>query len=138
MRQSLPKLPLSGLALGLLLAACGTVQDQCIRLATPEIQPLNRKIAAVEATLQRGYALDEVEVREWRWVVCGPGQPGAPGQPPGPPEMCFEEVPRIEIRRREVDLAAERRALAALQSDRRRMEATAAPAIAACKAKYPQ
>ncbi len=133
MRQTLPSL-----AVALLLGACGTVQDQCIRLATPEIQPLNRQIAATEATLQRGYALDEIEVREWRWVVCGPGQPGAPGQPPVPPEMCFEEVSRIEIRRRDVDLAAERRTLAGLQADRRRMEAAAAPAIAACKAKYPQ
>lgn len=132
MRQVLPSL-----VVVLLVSACGTVQEQCIRLATPEVQPLNRQIAAVEGTLQRGYALDEIEVREWRWVVCGPGRPGAPGQPPGPPEMCFEEVPRIEIRRREVDLTAERRKLAGLQSERRRLEAAAAPAIAACKAKYP-
>jgi len=129
MRQNLPLL-----ALVLFVAGCGTVQDQCIRLATPEIQPLNRQIASVQATLQRGYALDEVEVKEWRWVRCD----GGLATPPGPPEMCFEEVSRIEIRRRAVDLAEERRRLAALQADRARMEAAAAPAIAACKAKYPQ
>lgn len=129
MRQNVPLL-----ALALFVSACGTVQEQCIRLATPEIQPLNRQIASVQATVQRGYALDEIEVKEWRWVRCDAG----PAMPPGPPEMCFEEVSRIEIRRRGVDLAAERLRLATLLADRRRMESAAAPAIAACKAKYPQ
>ncbi len=119
------------LPLVLLLGGCLSVQQDCIRLATPEIQPLNRQIAAAQASLQRGYALDEIERKEWRWVPCGSGLPGAP------PEMCFEEVTWIEIRRRTIDPATERRRLDGLLAERRVMEQAAAPAIAACKAKYP-
>jgi hypothetical protein len=117
--------------LPLLLGACMPAQQDCIRLATPEIQPVNRQITAAQANLQRGYALDEIERREWRWVRCGSGLPGEP------PEMCFEEVTWIEIRRRAIDPAAERTRLNALLAERRVMERAAAPAIAACKAKYP-
>jgi hypothetical protein len=107
-----------------------SAQQDCIRLATPEIQPLNRQIAAAQANLQRGYALDEVERREWRWVRCDSGVPGEP------PEMCFEEVTWIELRRRAIDAAAERRRLNGVLAERQAMERAAAPAIAACKAKY--
>jgi hypothetical protein len=119
------------LAVVLLLGACMSAQQDCIRLATPEIQPLNRQIVAAQASLQRGYALDEVERSEWRWVRCDSGVPGEP------PEMCFEEVTWIEIRRRAIDAASERRRLDGLLAERQAMERTAVAAIAACKAKYP-
>lgn len=117
--------------LSLLLGACMSAQQDCIRLATPEIQPLNRQIAVAQASLQRGYALDAVERSEWRWVRCDAGQPGKP------PEMCFEDVTWTEIRRRAIDPDAERVRLNGLLSERAMLERAAAPAISACKAKYP-
>jgi len=133
MRKILP-----ALTLALLVTACGTLQEQCIRLEARELYLLDRRIAETEATLQRGYALVEVEEREWRWVVCGPGRPGAPGQPAEPPELCWEEVSRFVIRPKAVDLDEERRRLATMQASRRTVERANAPAIAACKAKYPE
>lgn len=126
------------LAVVVLVAACGSLQEQCIRLEARELYLLDRRIADTEATLQRGYALVEVEEREWRWVVCGPGRPGAPGQPAEPPELCWEEVSRFVIRPKAVDLDEERSKLAAMQASRRTVERANAPAIAACKAKYPE
>jgi len=133
MRQTL-----SALSLALLVTACGTLQEQCIRLEARDLFLLDRQIAETEATLQRGYALVEVEEREWRWVICGPGKPGAPGQPAEPPERCWEEVSRFVVRPKAVNLDDERRKLAAMQVSRRTVERDSAPAIAACKAKYPE
>lgn len=133
MRAGLP-----ALALALLVAACGTLQEQCLRLEARELYLLDRQIAETQATLQRGYALEEVEEREWRWVICGPGRPGAPGQPPEPPERCWEEVSRFVVRPKAVNMADERRKLASLQGSRRQVELANAPGIAACKAKYPE
>lgn len=130
-----------GSALGmmlLLLAGCDSLQDQCIRLNARDLFLHDRQIAEAQANLQRGYALEEVEEREWRWVRCGPATPGGPGQPPEPPEMCWEEVSHFLVRPRPIDMAAERQRLAGLQAARAGLERAAAPALAECRARYPQ
>lgn len=120
-----------------LLSACGTPQEQCIRLGTRDLIVLDRLIADSRATLHRGYALQEVEVDNWVWVTCGP-PPMVNGQAVGPPERCFENVPRLEVRPRAVNLAEERAKLAGMEDRHRDLARAAQPVVAACQAKYPQ
>lgn len=120
-----------------LLAACGTPQEQCIRLGTRDLIVLDRLIGETRATLARGYALEEVEVDNWVWVICGP-PPMVNGQAVGPAERCFENVPRLELRPRAVNLAEERAKLASMEDKRRDLARAAQPVIAQCKAKYPE
>ncbi|GGE08054.1 hypothetical protein SAMN05421774_102523 [Gemmobacter megaterium] len=124
------------LVLGL-LAACGTPQEQCIRMGARDLHVMDRLIAESRATLQRGYAIEETEVDNWVWVVCGP-PPMVNGQVAGPPRRCFENVPRIERRPKAVNLVEERAKLASMEAKRRQLAQEAAPVIAACKAKYPE
>ncbi|WP_028031449.1 hypothetical protein [Gemmobacter nectariphilus] len=125
------------LALLGLLAACGTPQEQCIRLGARDLFVMNRLIDETRANIARGYALEEVEVDNWTWVRCGP-PPMVDGKPAGPPEMCFENVPRIEVRPKAINLTEERAKLTSMEAKQRELERAAAPVIAECKAKYPE
>lgn len=112
------------------LAACGTPQEQCIRIESRELIVLDRLIAETRANLARGYALENVTRQELVWMRCD--------VPPGaPPRMCHEFVPVERQEPRAIDPTAERRKLAGLESKRREVETTLAPKIAACKARYP-
>ncbi len=114
------------------LAACGTPQEQCIGAATRDLRTLDRLIAEQRATLARGYGYESREVVRHRWQRCDDWIPGTP------PRMCFE--PEWETGRRPVaiDPAAEHRKLDGPLARRAALGAAAAPAIAACRAKYPE
>lgn len=130
-----PVMPI--LATLVLVAACGTPQEQCIRQGTRNIQVLDRLIAESRATLDRGYAIEQVQVDNWVWVVCGPPRM-VEGKPVGGPERCFRNVPEMQSRPVGVNLNDERAKLASMEAKRRELDRAAAPLVADCKARFPQ
>lgn len=122
------------LSLGLLglLAACGTPQEQCIRLQSRDLIVVDRLIAESRSTLARGYAVEEVETYTWQWRPCDYGRRR------GAPDMCMTEVPHLTTRAVAVDLNAERAKLASLETKRKELARAAEPAIRSCKAQYPE
>jgi hypothetical protein len=124
------------------LAACGTPQEQCIGTATRELRTVDRLIAETKGNLSRGYSYETEEITRTEWVICDyvqdpPATPG--GALPKPrPRYCFDDVTDTVRREVPIDPALERRRLAGLEDKRRDLNRQAAPAIAACKAKYPE
>lgn len=127
----------------LLLAACGTPQEQCINRQTRDARVLERLIAESEANLRRGYALEEVVVYRDRWVQCpvvtlpAPAD-GSPPPPAPPPRLCLDEVRETETRPKAIDLGAEAQKLGTMKEKRAALLRAAQPAIAQCKAQFPQ
>ena len=126
---------LGGMAL---LAACGTPQEQCIAGVTRDIRVLDRLIAESEANLQRGYALREVVIPDSRYVLCHPGRPAAAGQPAIAPQYCWRDFDRTVTRPAAINLADERVKLAEMKKKQAQLSRAAAPAIAQCRALYPE
>lgn len=127
----------------LVLTACGTPQEQCIGRESREVRILDRLITETQGNLDRGYALEKVETTRDRWVLCAPPpQPppveGAPPPEPPKPQMCLDEVTETEIRPKAINLVTEAETLAALKAKRAAMAKALAPAIASCKAAYPE
>lgn len=117
----------------LLLAACGTQQEICIRNATREIRTLDRLIAEAESNLARGYAYEEREVVHHEWRLCddyiGPHRPR---------RMCFEPVFHTVRRPVAIDPAAETRKLEGLKARRAALMRPVSARIDACRATYPE
>lgn len=118
-----------------LLAACGTPQEQCINRATVEVRKLDRMIGETEGNLARGYAYEEREVIHHEWLPCL--QPGPPGQPPMR-TMCFEPVEDTIRREVPIDPAAEARKLAGLKAKRADLAKEAQAQILICRKTYPE
>jgi hypothetical protein len=142
----MPRLPtvpgrLSVLALCVVLAGCGTPQERCISSVTRDLRIVDRLIAESQTNLARGYALVNQTVYVTTWDYCtGPVlmQPNLGGPPvliPG--QMCLDDEARTVRRPVAIDPAAEKRKLAGLQDQRRKLAARAEPAIAQCRAIYP-
>lgn len=127
----------------LLLAACGTPQERCIARETRDIRVLDRLIAESEGNLKRGYALEEVVVYRDRWVPCPvrvlpPPAEGQPAPPPPPPQLCLDEVRETETRPKAIDLRAEAQKLASMREKRSDLTRAVQPAIAQCRAEFPE
>jgi hypothetical protein len=128
-------------ALCLVLAGCGTPQERCIASVTRDLRIVDRLIADSQANLARGYALVNQTVYVTTWDYCsGPVlvQPNVGGPPvliPG--QMCLDDQARTVRRPVAIDPAAEKRKLAGLQDQRKKLVARAEPAIAQCQASYP-
>lgn len=127
----------------LLLAACGTPQEQCIARETRDLRILDRLIAETEGNLKRGYALEEVTVYRDRWVSCPrpfpvPVADGQTPPPPAPPQLCLDEVAETETRPKAIDLRAEAQKLKSMQEKRVTLERAARSSIAQCQALYPE
>lgn len=120
-----------------LLAACATPLQQCIRPYTSELRQLDALIAEARANLARGYGYREDRVTDWDYEPCYWGRPGGPGGIRSS-AMCWEPYERTVRTAVAIDPAAEERKLAALTSRRTALSERAAPAIAACKAQYPE
>jgi len=120
-----------------LLAACGTPQEQCISGVTRDQRVVERLITTSEANLARGYALEDVTVWRTEWVECGPLRTDKNGKTL-PPRMCLDEVPETRTQPKAIDLEAEARTLRQLKVKRDQLARNAAPAIAACRAQYPE
>lgn len=131
------------LVIFLLLAACGTPQERCISRETRDVRVLDRLIVESEGNLKRGYALEEVVVYRDRWVRCPVSPPPAPVEgteppPAPPPQLCLDEVRETETRPKSIDLKAEANKLASMRAKRAALIRAAAPAIAQCKAQFPE
>lgn len=128
------------IALGalVLLVGCGTPQERCINSATRDLRIVNRLIANTETNLKRGYALEEVEVTRWRWVVCKRAVAATPTTPAQPAQMCFRDYDYTVTRPKAINLADERQKLAELQKKRRELNKEASKVIAQCKVIHPE
>jgi len=132
---------LSAMCLCLMLAGCGTPQERCISSVTRDLRVVDRLIAESQANLARGYAVVNQTVYVPVWEYCTPPvlvRPKDGSQPvlvPG--RMCLDDEPRTVRRPVAIDPAAEKRKLAGLQDQRRKLVARAEPAIAQCRASYP-
>ncbi|MDT8857066.1 hypothetical protein RNZ50_18920 [Paracoccaceae bacterium Fryx2] len=125
------------LSLPLALAACGTPQQNCIAGQTRDLRVVDRLIVETQQNLSRGYALEEVTVLRPQWVQCYP-RAATPGNPTPPPRMCMRNRPDTVTRPQAIDLDAEARKLASLQTKRAQLARAAAPAIAQCRALHPE
>ncbi|MGB3147791.1 MAG: hypothetical protein WBA91_08550 [Paracoccaceae bacterium] len=117
----------------LLVAGCGTPQEQCRRNATTELNKLNRLIAETEGNLSRGFAYEERRVTSFHWVGCVGGAGGHTGA-----SLCldpFDDTVRREVA---IDPAVEQRKLANLKAKHAAITRQAAEAVAQCKATYPE
>ena len=124
------------LPLLLVLAACGTPQEQCIGRATRDLRTVERLLAETTANLDRGFAYEEVIVYRPVRVICDyveypPPADGSPTPPPRP-RYCWDEREEIERRPRAIDPADERAKLAGLTAKRTQLTRSAAGPIAAC------
>jgi hypothetical protein len=128
------------LILMVLLAACGTPQEQCINRETRDLRVVERLIAETQGNLDRGYAFEEVTVYSTEWVDCTPQVVVPEGQPV--PEvdrkLCLDDVPETVRRPVAIDLGAEQRKLDSLIVKRRDLTARAQAVVAACKEAYPE
>jgi hypothetical protein len=120
-----------------LLAACGTPQEQCINRNTRDLRTVDRLIAESEGNLDRGYAYETVTVYEDYWTTC-PQPVLHEGDPAPKPRMCLDERPVTEERPKAIDLEDEARKLAGLKKKRKDLARRAEAVIAQCKAQYPE
>lgn len=124
-----------------LMVACGTPQGQCIGRETRDLRILDRLIAETQDNLDRGYALQEVTVYRDRWVLCRPRpapQTDEANHEHARAEMCLDDYPDTEIRPRAINLADEADKLRAMKVKRVALAKAATPAIAQCRALYPE
>ncbi len=120
-----------------LLAACGTPQERCIRGVTHDLRVVDRLIATSEGNLKRGYALEEVSIVRTVWLPC-PMPPVAEGETPPSPQLCRGTERDTETRPKAINLRAEAKTLESLKIKRKALARQATPAIAQCKAEFPE
>ncbi|MBL4915641.1 hypothetical protein [Szabonella alba] len=121
-----------------LLAACGTPQEQCIAGVTRDMRVLDRLIVESESNLQRGYALRDEIRTDSRFVMCYPGRPATADSPAIAPQYCWRDYDRTVTRPVSINLAEERVKLAEMRKKRQSLARAAEPAIAQCRATYPE
>jgi hypothetical protein len=118
----------------LLLVACGTPQEQCIRRETQDLRTLDRLIAETEQNISRGYAIEEYQTWEWETYTCY--RPGPDGQPEA--GTCQRRVPDIDTRPVSINVDDERAKLRSMQTKRIELARRAAAAAEACRRAYPE
>ena len=124
------------LASCLVLAACGTPQQQCIRQVTTDLQVVDRLITEVQGNLSRGYTYQTVTRTMPEFQDCTPDPSDKRPNPKS--RLCLEDVTQTFQRPQAIDLDAEAAKLASLQRKRTQLATAAAPAIQACVVQYPQ
>lgn len=120
----------------LMLAACGTPQEQCIRRETAELRKLDALVAELRKTLARGYAMRSETYTQPVWQVCSVTRDASGAVIAS--HYCWQ---REEFTRRvpvAIEPASERRKLTALEARRAQEARSASRAVAACKATYPE
>lgn len=124
------------------LAGCGTPQEQCVNRSTREIRTLQSLLDEVNGNLARGYAWEEYETIEHRWVTCRYQPPpplDANGQPIRVrPKMCFEPETVTHTRRVPIDPVSETNKRDGLVAKIRALTPQAEANIAACRVAYPE
>jgi hypothetical protein len=127
---------LAGAAL-LALVACGTPQEQCVRMASHDLIVLDRLIAETEGNIARGYGFVQIVEYVPEFVDCTPRRVNE-GDPLPETQMCLEDMPHTVTKPVALDLQAEAAKLASMQKRRADMAKALAPAYADCQARYPE
>ncbi len=110
--------------LALLVAACASPRERCLRAAVSELRVIDALIAETQGNLDRGYAIDsQVETRTVLELCAWPREEVL---------FCTRQEPVTRERPRAIDVAAEERKLADLQERRRAEARRAQAAIDAC------
>lgn len=120
----------------MILAACGTPQEQCISANTRDLQVVERLIRESEGNLARGYGYETVTQYRPQWVDCTPVP--TKDNPKPARDLCFEQVPVTVRNEVALDLGAEAAKLKSLKAKRASLARTAQSVIAQCKAKFPE
>ena len=120
----------------LALASCGTPQEQCIRTVSHDMIVLDRLIAETQGNLTRGYGYADTVVNQPEFVDCSPLATEANPNPR--PQMCMDDRPVTVTRPVAVDLGAEQAKLTSMLKRRTEMAKALSPAVADCRARYPQ
>ncbi|UXU76384.1 MULTISPECIES: hypothetical protein [unclassified Paracoccus (in: a-proteobacteria)] len=122
----------------LIVAACGTPQEQCISRSTREYRTIQSLLAEVEGNLARGYAWEERSVTRTEWDVCSRVIRDKDGKPQIVQRSCLRDVTDTERYRVPIDPAAEQRKRDNLVARKQALARQAAAAVEACKAAYPE
>lgn len=110
----------------LLLAACASPQQSCIRAAQADLRAIDAQIAESEAALRRGYRVTQAREGSTTLNICA--------WPREPVLFCTTHTPGTGATRTAVLPAAEEARLAELRRERARLVAVTADRIAACPA----
>jgi hypothetical protein len=121
-----------------LLAACGTPQEQCIRQNTRDLRTVDKLIAETQGNLNRGYAYETITVTETYWRYCYYHRTRSDGSHYTSPQLCLDDRAVTVRRPKAIDLNEEARKLASLKEKRQELARRAEPVIAQCKAWYPE
>ncbi|MBW7057511.1 hypothetical protein KY389_12535 [Paracoccus bogoriensis] len=126
------------MALPLALAACGTPQERCISRNTSEYRTVNSLLAEVEGNLARGYAWGERQIVRSRLAQCQTVTTDREGKPVITTYGCWRDELETERFRVPIDPVAEARKRDGLIARRNALSASAARAVEACRAAYPE
>lgn len=122
----------------LVVAGCGTPQEQCIRRNTDEYRTVSTLLAEVEGNLARGYAWDERTVSRTEWDDCPYVIRDKNGNSRIVNRSCMREVSDTERYRVPIDPVAETRKRDNLAARKKALTQSAVAAVDACKAAYPE
>jgi hypothetical protein len=120
----------------LIIAACGTPQEQCISASTRDARVVSQLISETETNIARGYALETVVELNKEWVDCTPVP--TEKKPNPKPKMCFVDVPTEVTRPVAIDLNAERAKLTSLRQKQADQARQATAIVVQCQALYPE
>ena len=126
-------LPITAL---LVLASCGTPQQECIRLVSRDLNVVDRLISETQGNLARGYGYEQRVITTPGFVDCTPDP--TPARPHPRRATCFDEVSQTVTRPVAIDLAAEQAKLNGLMAKRAQLASAVQPAVANCQARYPE
>lgn len=126
------------ICLPLIVAACGTQQEQCINRNTSEYRTVQSLLAEVEGNLQRGYAWKERQVTNTRFDTCRRVIRDKEGQPYVITEPCWRDVTDTVRYRDPIDPATEGRKADGLRARLAELRPHAEQAVTACRAAYPE
>ncbi|WP_347266472.1 hypothetical protein [Paracoccus sp. (in: a-proteobacteria)] len=121
-----------------LLAACGTPQEQCISRNTREFRTISALLAEVEGNLARGYAWQERTVMRTEFDDCPRVVTGKGGKRDIVYRTCRREVADTERYRAPIDPVSEARKRDNLAARKAALAPAAQAAVKACKAAYPE
>lgn len=121
-----------------MLAACGTPQQQCISQNTREYRVVSNLLADVEANLARGYAWEERTVTRTEWDDCPYRLRDRDGNRRIGYRPCLRDVSDTERYRVAIDPAAEQRKAANLRARVAALKGPADAAVRACRAAHPE
>ena len=122
----------------LMLASCGTPQEQCIDRNTSEYRTVQRLLAEVEGNIARGYAWGERTVPSTEWDDCPSYIRNKKGDVGIVYRPCLRNTVDTVRYRVPIDPASETRKRDNLQARLSQLTPATKSAVNACKAAYPE